>query len=200
APTAEPATCRASLRDLTGDPCTDALARGGYAVGRGSADPGASDTAPLTANSTITDASIRAAIQADVTKGLVKAPDANRLYLVFVQPNVAVSLSRRVDTKHGILGYHDAFAGKDASGQVTTIRYAVIASPGGTVGNSTLAAASVAGDQLTAVASHELAEAVTDPDGGLGQVGWYDPYRGEIADITQNSLTHLDGYLVQQVA
>jgi Bacterial Ig-like domain (group 3) len=67
------------------------------------------------------------------------------------------------------------------------------------VGNSSLGG--VALDQLTAVASHEVAEGATDPDGGYGQVGWYDPRRGEIGDITEGSLTRLsDGFQVQEVA
>jgi hypothetical protein len=116
------------LGDITNGPYFDTLTRAGYGVRRGSADTGVFDTAALTGGSTITDASIQSAIQADVTKGLLKSPDANRLYVVFVQPNVAVSLGGfHQDTKHGILGYHSAFGGKDASGNATTIRYAVIA-------------------------------------------------------------------------
>ncbi len=57
-------------------------------------------------------------------------------------------------------------------------------------------------DQLTAVTSHELAEAVTDPDVNYGRLGWYDPRLGEIGDIEErnsNALVRLDGYLVQEV-
>src|SRR5205085_974616 len=82
-----------------------------------------------------------------------------------------------------------------------TIRYAVIAYPGGAVHNSSLGTAAV--DQLTAVTSHELAEAVTDPDVNFGRLGWYDPRRGEIGDVTENNpnaLVRLDNYLVQEVA
>src|SRR5207237_1239373 len=49
-------------------------------------------------------------------------------------------------------------------------------------------------------ASHETAEAATDPDVNYGRLGWYDPQRGEIGDITENNpnaLVRLDGYLVQ---
>jgi hypothetical protein len=62
-------------------------------------------------------------------------------------------------------------------------------------------------DQLTAVTSHELAEAVTDPDvdsiSNNGQLGWFDPQRGEIGDITENNpnaYVRLNGNLVQEVA
>src|SRR5207248_11380131 len=73
--------------------------------------------------------------------------------------------------------------------------------PGGAAHNSSLGTAAI--DQLTAVSSHELAEAVTDPDVDFGRLGWYDPRRGEIGDITENNpnaLVRLDGFLVQEVA
>ena len=47
-------------------------------------------------------------------------------------------------------------------------------------------------DQLTAVTSHELAEAVTDPNVGTGQLGWYDEQlNGEIGDIAAEQANHL---------
>jgi hypothetical protein len=52
-----------------------------------------------------------------------------------------------------------------------------------------------------------LAEAVTDPDINSnvnnGRLGWFDPQRGEIGDITENNpnaFVPLDGHLVQEVA
>jgi hypothetical protein len=203
---AQAATLNGFLTDVTGGSYLDALTRAGYGVGRGSASPGAVDTAlqtPGASGATISDAAIRAEIQADINKGLLQAPDANRLYVVYVEPNVAVNLGGgQGTTQQGILGYHTAFAGHDAAGNPTAIRYAVVAFPGGAIGNSTLPG-QAAIDQLTAVASHELAEAVTDPDVNFGRLGWFDPRRGEIGDVTQNNpnaLVRLDGFLVQEVA
>jgi hypothetical protein len=205
APTASqptPATIDGSLRDLVGGAYMDALTRAGYGVGRGSASSGVIDHTALTAGSTITDASIQARLQADIKSGLLQAPDANRLYVVYVQPNVAVNLGAgQGTTQQGILGYHGAFGGTTATGAPVTIRYAVVAYPGGAAGNSSLGTSAT--DQLTAVASHELAEAATDPDVNYSQLGWYDPRRGEIGDITENNpnaLVRLDGYLVQLVS
>ncbi len=194
----------AFLKDVTGGAYMDALTSAGYGVGRGTAAKGAVDNTALAANSTISDASIQARIQADISSGLLQTPDANRLYVVYVEPNVAVDLGfGQGTTQQGILGYHGAFGGVDASGHATTIRYAVVAYPGGTVGNSALPQANTVLDQLTDVTSHELAEAVTDPDVNYGQLGWYDPRRGEIGDISENNpnaYVRLDGYLVQEVA
>jgi hypothetical protein len=190
------------LATVTGGAYMDALTRAGYGVGRGTATPGAIDTGAAAANTLISDASIQARIQADVRSGLLRAPDANRLYVVYVEPNVAVNLGGgEGTTQQGILGYHGAFGGVDAAGHAATIRYAVVAYPGGTVHNSGLGTSAF--DQLTEVSSHELAEAVTDPDVDYARLGWYDPRWGEIGDITEdnpNALVRLNGYLVQEVA
>jgi Bacterial Ig-like domain (group 3) len=200
---ATPAAVDAYLADVTGG-YMQALSSAGYGVGTGTASKGAIDATPYNTNATITDASIRSRIQADVTSGLLQNPDANRLYIVYVQPNVAVNLgSGQGTTQQGILGYHGAFGGADAHGNAVTLRYAVVAYPGGGVGSSTLPEATTALDQLTAVTSHELAEAVTDPDVNYSTLGWYDPQRGEIGDITESNpsaYVRLDGYLVQEVA
>lgn len=190
------------MTDVTGGAYMDALANAGYGVGRGSATAGVVDSRSFTLNSTISDSTIRSDIQADIKSKLLQQPDKNRLYIVYVEPNVAVNLGNgQGTTKQGILGYHGAFGGRDASGHATVIRYAVIAYPGGTVGNSSLGTSTI--DQLTAVSSHELAEAVTDPDVNYSRLGWYDPLYGEIGDITENdpnALVYLDGYLVQEAA
>jgi hypothetical protein len=196
--TAQTSTLNSFLGTLTGGAYMDALTQAGYNVGRGTASTGAVDNTAYTAGSTITDAAIQARILADISKGALQAPDANRLYVVYVEPNVAVDLGfGQGTTQQGILGYHGAFAGPNG----TTIRYAVIAYPGGSAQNSSLGTSAI--DQLTAVTSHEVAEGVTDPDVNFAQLGWYDPRRGEIGDITENNsnaLVRMNGYLVQEVA
>jgi hypothetical protein len=200
----ETATLDAFLKDVTGGPYMQALARAGYHVGPGSAVAGAVDNTSLTAGSTISDAFIRARLQADVSSGLLRAANANTLYVVYVEPDVAVNLGLgQGTTQQGILGYHTAFVGANGA----PVRYAVVVSPGGAAGNSVLPEATTALDQLTAVTSHELAEAVTDPDVNSnvnnGRLGWFDPQRGEIGDVQENNpnaFVRLDGHLVQEVA
>jgi hypothetical protein len=200
---AETATLDAFLKDITGGPYLQALANAGYNVGPGSAVAGAVDNTALTAGSTISDAFIRSRIQADVNSRLLQAPNAETLYVVYVEPNVAVNLGLgQGTTQQGILGYHTAFVGANGA----PIRYAVVVTPGGAAGNSVLPEATTVLDQLTAVTSHELAEAVTDPDINSnvnnGRLGWFDPQRGEIGDIEENNpsaFVRLDGNLVQEV-
>jgi hypothetical protein len=199
------ATLDGFLKDLTGGPYMQALASAGYNVRPGSAVAGAVDNSALTVGSTITDAFIRARLQADVAGGLLRTPNADTLYVVYVEPGVAVNLGAgQGTTQQGILGYHTAFL----AGNGAPIRYAVVVTPGGAAGNSVLPEARTALDQLTAVTSHELAEAVTDPDVNSnvnnGRLGWVDPNRGEIGDIEENNPSAFvrlaDGHLVQEVA
>lgn len=186
------------LQTITQSAYMDALHQAGYGVSRGSTSASAHVPISLTSGSTITDASIRAELSAEISNGTLATLDPNRLYVVFVQPNVAINLGAgQGTTQQGILGYHGAFSGPGGA----AVHYAVIAYPGGAAGNSSLGTS--ANDQLTAVTSHELAEAVTDPNVNYSTLGWYDPQRGEIGDITENNpsaYVRLNGYLVQEVA
>src|SRR5262249_45829940 len=88
----EPAALDGFLKDITGGPYLQALARAGYNVGPGSAVAGAIDPTAPTVGSTISAAFIRARLQADVNSGLLRSPNANTLYVVYVEPDVAVNL------------------------------------------------------------------------------------------------------------
>jgi hypothetical protein len=190
-----PTTLDGYLSYVTNSPYTSALTSAGYGVGTGSATAGAKDGTAFTPGSTISDSTIRSLLAADINNHVVAAPDANRLYVIFVDPNVAVSMGGS-NSKTGFLGYHGAFGlgGVD-------IHYAVITTPGGPAGNAGLGTSAI--DQLTDVSSHELAEAITDPNVNYKTLGWYDPQRGEIGDVTENNPNanvRLNGYLVQEVA
>jgi hypothetical protein len=53
--------------------------------------------------------------------------------------------------------------------------------------------------EITAVASHELAEAITDPNVNYKTPGWYDAQlNDEIGDLAEGNYTVLPGYQVQQ--
>ncbi len=107
------------------------------------------------------------------------------------------------DSAGSVLGYHWAFQGPTGA----AVPYAVIPYP--VAPNAPYPGLS-AFETLTKVSSHELAEAVTDPQGQeVGVSGWYDgTWRnptsgergGEIADITERVIVDLGGYVVQGVA
>jgi hypothetical protein len=143
---------------------------------------------------TVTDAQIQAMIGQEVQSGNIKT-DANTLVVVFTPQGVSVQgLYSGTPTEYG---YH----GATANG---LIPYAVIAYPPNMSGNQAF-------NQITEVTSHEVAEAVTDPQPGGGwnaanpQV--VDPslqntstnVNGEIGDLVENDPNHaciLGGYTV----
>jgi hypothetical protein len=171
----------------------DALTNAGYGVGRGSFTPGKISYASLASGSTLDDGTIRSWLDYYVGHGVLQAADANTLYVCFVEPNVLV---RQGDgsTSTGFRGYHTAFYGSSG-----LVRYAVIAYPGGATGNSGVSFLSSV-NSMTKSASHEIAEAATDPDIGYSTKGWYDDTNnGEIGDINNDRVMYVNGYAMQRV-
>jgi len=196
-------TTKASLDSYIGyivnSPYMDALTTAGYNVGRGTATAGVVDSINITKTKYLTDSSIQSEVQKLITSGSVAAPDANRLYVVYVEPGVKVRDSDGSTSVSSFLGYHGAFAGKTAAAKSIDVRYVVLPNPG--TPNPTPSSQGFAStfQELTAVTSHELAEAVTDPDVGYKKLGWYDDTKnGEIGDLT-DKLAILNGYTVQRV-
>src|SRR5581483_263379 len=136
-------TTEGFVKDVVNSGYMDMLQYAGYNVGRGSATAGYTDPTALSKTSPLADAAIQARLQADITAKTVAAPDANRLYVVFVEPDVEVvgtdASSRHSGLQNSVqdfLGYHGAFAGKRADGGAASIRYAVICYPGGAPNNA----------------------------------------------------------------
>ena len=171
----------------------DDMTRAGYGVGRGTALAGSILNYNL--GSRVTDGQIQYAVQQAITAGHAYYTGPNMLYVVFVQPHVAVQAAQGETSASGVFaGYHSYFLGWDATGHQHYIPYAVIPYPGNganptpqTYGYPNEAA------EITDVASHEIAESVTDPYLN----GWYDNRLGEIGDITNNFHQSLNGYNVQ---
>jgi len=98
------------------------------------------------------------------------------------------------------LGYHGAYGGTTAAHQAADIHYAVISYPGAP--NFTAASQGFSSNlnELTAVSSHELAEAVTDPNVNYKALSWYDDqYNGEIGDLAEGYYSTLSGFFVQDL-
>jgi hypothetical protein len=136
-------------------------------IGNGTFVATASDPAAL--GDQVTDDQIQEEIRAQVAAHALPAPDANTVYVVFTPPHVVVVDATGADSVNDFAGYHDYFFGGQGGG----FAYAVIPYD----------------DQsrdarlLTIAASHELAEAVTDPQPTQSTLGWYDRRNGEIGDI-----------------
>lgn len=193
------------LSYIVNSPYMDMLDSAGYnnpsnvsspASFRGTADAGV--VANTLTSTTLSDAQIRSIVQAQINSGAAKAPGANRLYVVYVAGGITVTMGGS-SSVNSFLGYHGAFAGRTATGIAADVRYAVMPYPG--VPNPTPSSQGFASifDEETAVSTHEIAEAVTDPDVNYKSLSWYDDtLNGEIGDLTSDTAT-LNGYLVQKV-
>ncbi len=183
------------LSDLVGGIYMDLLAEystQNVTIGRGSLF-GSNTVGPDPA-SQVADTDIRTLIAGRLADGTIPPWDPNTLYAVLLPPGVTVQISGGAASCSDFCGYHDAIL--DANGNPVAY-YAVLPYPGCQgcmqAQNGTLLSDF---DALTSVASHEVAEAVTDPVPGSG---WYDDQQGEIGDICAWQLAAPDGYTVQQL-
>src|SRR5262249_24796349 len=153
------------LQYITNSTFMDTLTRAGYGVGRGVYLD--AWTAPITLPSVVDDTRLQQDLSAAITAGSLQAPTANRLYFIFVDPNVVVTYAG-ANSISGFFGYHDDYTGPGGA----VIPYAVVTYPSPIAG--TYPGLSVF-ETLTKTAAHELAEAVTDPQGGqVGTLAWVD--------------------------
>lgn len=136
-----------------------------YTIGNGALAATTTDDQKLGA--TIQDSDIRAEIRSQIAAGHLPKPTADTVYFVFTPPKTVVVDEYGDDSQNDFAGYHDFDFSSDG------FAYAVIpyderhSDPRG----------------MTEYASHELAEAITDPEPGDNTVGWYDDRNGEIGDI-----------------
>jgi hypothetical protein len=201
------------LKNIVNSSYMDMLSADGYGVGRGSFAPGWVRADVIDKTKYLSDGALRNALLTNINAGYLKAPDANRLYVIFVEPNVAVGDSNSNSTID-FKGYHGAFQGQVNLipgvalnvTYLTDIRYAVIPYHGGSI---PLASGTVSNlthswlgalDSQTQTTSHEIAEAATDPDVGYKTLGWNDDVLGEVGDVTVGQTVHLNGYAVQRIS
>jgi hypothetical protein len=169
------------LKYFVGSPYMDLLQQ--YNVGHGSFT-GHDLVAQDPTGQTLDDSQIRSLLNSEISAGHVAAPNANSLYVFFTAPGVVVTAGGQNSVRN-FAGYHDVFT--DTAG--APVYYAVVPYP-------TTGQALSASQQTTVVLSHEVSEAVTDPD---TQTGWFDPRRGEIGDLAEGLTGQLNGYTVQAV-
>lgn len=177
----------------------------GQTIGSGSNSTGDFYNNPL--STTLNDSTIQSTIQSEISANHLQAPDANRLYVVYVQPNVEVINDHQASTLHSgfansaqdFAGYHSAFTlnGTAIHYAVIPTPYGVISTPQGNISNGSSNLSLGAFGETTTVASHEVAESVTDPNFNA----WFEDSTGkENADIYNGRNVTLNGYQVQEVA
>ncbi len=149
----------------------------------------------------VTDQSIRDYLVGSLNNHALPSLDNfENLWVVFTPPGVGVD-----QATNGILGYHSWLynpQGAPDSQVEYVIHYAVIPYPGG--GNGMVPGLTDPFQTQTVVLSHELSEAVTDPDGIWGSSGiqqgsgWHgtSPHT-EIGDLAEGYYGLFNGYVVQ---
>jgi hypothetical protein len=186
----------AFVKSIVNSSYMDMLTNAGYGVGRGTADTGRLDLVRIDKTHDLTQGAIEAEIQRDIKSGLLKSPDASRLYMVYVEPDVAVMTRGGGVSGKNFDGYHTYFYGTTYRGQSTLIHYALMPYLSGVNGVGMTSLGTV--DSMTLTSSHELAESVTDPNINA----WYDRNGtlDEVGDITAWQAVYLNGHAVQRIA
>jgi hypothetical protein len=196
-------------------------------IGRGSETPADLDAINIPKNQFLTDAQIQQDIlsQINVPGGLQMpinngVADPNRLYVVFVEPGVAVQLGS-ANSIVSFLGYHSVTPYQyfvDGTLQywgTADVHYAVIPYNGSSTAFGTNAFFPWLNtfDDMTEVISHELAESVTNPAAfnnnsvlnanTNNKAGWFADSvanESEVGDLVSGQNVYLYGYAVQRIA
>jgi hypothetical protein len=144
------------------------------------------------AQTNLMDTDVEAELGAQIKAGALPAPDANTVYMVsFPKGDVITSVGGASCVVGGFCAYHASFTYQGKS-----VYYGVLPDNSPDSGCDTGCGVSADPVQnLTSTASHELAEAITDPAAGVNPA-WYDSVSGEIGDICQGqqgTFTGTDG-------
>lgn len=176
---------------------------GGYTIGAGSVlgRTTITPTVPGASGATVEDANIQAELLSQVAAGHLGTPTANTIYTLHFPQGTTVcdaasgvspepcSPVQGADNSNAFCGYHGATNSTDPATGLHLL-YVVLPYPdafyqgGCGTHNGAL-------DALESVASHELAETITDPQVSLATsysapLGWYDANYGENGDICQS--------------
>lgn len=163
-------------------------------IGQGAFDgqftitPSANNNGP-----TITDAQVQAELLSQVTAGNLPAPvvdaqgNLNTIYMIFFPPGKTIVLGNQSScVKGGFCGYHSNTSGQFSGKHLLYSVLPDVQAPSAcSIGCGGFANPF---DTVTNVMSHELAEAITDPDVGTATsfarpLAWMDSANGEIGDI-----------------
>lgn len=164
---------------------------GGFHIGRGTVDPWAT-VHPGAGNDggTVTDAQIASVLRNQIASGALPPASNNRLYTLFFRQGQVISTSFG-NSRTRFCGYHNSTT---VNGQ--NVWYAVL--PFEAHNSGCQKPGFTRADNLQAVMSHEIIEAVTDP-GVLRTAAWFDNTTGaEIGDICAWRFGNVGGFVLQK--
>jgi hypothetical protein len=131
----------------------------------------------LASGVTIDETQIQQELATEISAAAVAPLVDGRIYVVMLPPGV----TSQFDAQNNFAGHHREFA--DPSGSGLPVIYAVITYNTDTGYNDPLI-------------SHELSEAVTDPD---LSTGWYDSHGEEVGDLCRFDYATLDGFPIEEI-
>jgi hypothetical protein len=163
-----------------------------YKISRGSYLGSFEDTNSATTAKTLTDTQVRTYLAGLIDAAKVPAPDDDTMYMIYFPTPITITMGGGTSCANmGFCAYHQSF-----THNAKLVRYGVM--PDQAAGGcATGCGPGNAFQNTTDVSSHELIEAVTDPDG----TGWYDNNCGEIGDICaigQGEAAIVNGFTVQK--
>ena len=146
----------------------------------------------------IVDREIQRLVEKQISSGKVQKEDGQTVYTVFLPPGVELRTDDGSSSLDGLGGYHGSYMGPRGK----PVYYAAIAYAAKDNG---INFDGKPRDNVTIAVSHEWTEAVTDPDVGRDELGWYDDRYGEIGDIPitmgmplASVYERLGGYAIQK--
>ena len=140
---------------------------------------GSSVVTPTRTPRSVNDMQLQQIVAQQIFSGSAPRPDGKTVYTVFLPPGTILEAPGEASSLDGIGGYHSSF---DYSNGKRVYYAAIVYSEG----RNGVDFGAKPRDNISIVASHEWAEAVTDPDVNNGKLGWYNEELGEVADIPIN--------------
>ena len=174
----------------------------GYGVGAG-AGGGYAELANTLSGTNTTDDQIQQLLAASIASGALPAPTDETIYVVYAPYDALIDLDATSQSCRKFAGYHHSGSSTGDAGKQRFL-YAIVADCVGTTGT-----AQEAKDNLTYIASHEIAEVASDPDVNSdapgawymtpGNDAWISANGGENADLCGGQRWHEASWLVTKV-
>ena len=166
-------------------------------IGRGSFIGTYVDPSPPGATQ-LTDDAIRQELGKLLDSGAVPAPDANTLFMMHFPAGVSITMDSAASCQQ-FCAYHSSFVHGSA-----TVYYGIM--PDFSGGCASCGGESTQLASTTVVASHEVAESMTDPNIGVANdtqnekaLAWYDDQNDEIGDVCEGDSATVAGWRVTKL-
>ena len=176
---------------------TDGKAGSNQSIGRGTFY-GSVTITPKNTKTALTDADIQTELKGQIASGALPPPNANRIYMIDFPHGTTIDQGGSMSCVD-FCAYHGTTT---ISGQ--SVPYGVMPDMSAGSGCESGCGGNADGfNNATSVHSHELVEAVTDMEVGIGTtvgrpLAWYNTTSGEIGDICNAQQATMAGYTVQK--